>query len=120
MHSSHLLDLWHPAEALVIDNEQHGRGQPRCGIAQGDGPVIQMRERYEKQQCQPQQTRAEQRQDRRHDTPPAAAHRGGKHLHTAERRIEKGQHGDNPAALGHDVRIVGKEQIGRASCRERV
>lgn len=47
IHKSNLLHLRHPAEALVIDYEQHGRGQPRCGIAQGDGPVIQMRERYE-------------------------------------------------------------------------
>ena len=54
IHKSNLLHLRHPAEALVIDYEQHGRGQPRCGIAQRNGPVAQVRECHEKQQRQPQ------------------------------------------------------------------
>ena len=47
IHKSNLLHLRHPAEALVIDYEQHGRGQPRCGIAQRNGPVAQVRECHE-------------------------------------------------------------------------
>ena len=118
IHKSNPLHLRHPAEALVIDYEQHGRGQPRCGIAQRNGPVAQVRECHEKQQRQPQQAGAEQRQDRRHDAPPAAAHGGGQDLHAAERRIEKRQHGDDPAALGHDVPVVGEEAHGQSARQE--